>query len=329
MRFNISFFTSLKLVSFAIIGLFSYSSMGSQYFVQLSSGVKLALDESYVEHDLISLSTDVSFGGKIADNVDFNLSYQFQERIKRNDNKVIIDTKTTNLDLNYKIYERDTFAFYSGLGLSYWNIDKEDHIKGTIADKGFSPTLSLAFNYHLIDDFEFVLLYRYIYGIGNGHTGKYDENGLYIGFKYYLNKGFGVVGSSRNYFKEEEVGEREVGESFDVEDIESDRVVVLPFEINSSLLRPLVEIQLIDTYKYIVDNNISKVFIAGHTDDTGNELYNKKLSLERANNVRDYLNKLGVSLELMTIEAKGSSEPGYSNKEPNGRKENRRVVISY
>ena len=67
--------------------------------------------------------------------------------------------------------------------------------------------------------------------------------------------------------------------------------------------------------------------IQGHTDSTGDDVYNLKLGEQRAEAVRRYLNKQGVALNRMSTISYGANEPVESNKTKEGRAKNRRVVV--
>jgi len=68
-----------------------------------------------------------------------------------------------------------------------------------------------------------------------------------------------------------------------------------------------------------------RIYIAGHTDNTGNAKKNEKLSLDRANAIRDYLQTNGISPARIKTEGFGSSRSIESNDSPEGRQKNRRV----
>ena len=81
---------------------------------------------------------------------------------------------------------------------------------------------------------------------------------------------------------------------------------------------------LADTLKRYPDSNI---VVKGHTDSTGDESYNLRLSEERADNVRRYLVAEGVGSHRVTSIGYGEAFPMTSNSSPAGRQQNRRVEI--
>jgi outer membrane protein OmpA-like peptidoglycan-associated protein len=69
--------------------------------------------------------------------------------------------------------------------------------------------------------------------------------------------------------------------------------------------------------------------IAGHTDNTGPENANQKLSQERAEAVKNFLVQFyGISPERLTARGHGESQPVASNETEEGRARNRRVVFT-
>jgi outer membrane protein OmpA-like peptidoglycan-associated protein len=70
---------------------------------------------------------------------------------------------------------------------------------------------------------------------------------------------------------------------------------------------------------------LKKVWIEGHTDETGNDKYNYDLSQRRAEAVRDYLIKKGVAPERLEAKGMGRSIPVAPNTTEAGRAANRRV----
>lgn len=83
--------------------------------------------------------------------------------------------------------------------------------------------------------------------------------------------------------------------------------------------------ELADVLKKYDDTNI---LIEGHTDNTGAEDYNMKLSQQRANSVSDQLKTLGVSGSRISTEAYGETQPVADNNDEAGRRDNRRVEVA-
>ncbi|HLM45177.1 MAG TPA: OmpA family protein, partial [Myxococcaceae bacterium] len=71
----------------------------------------------------------------------------------------------------------------------------------------------------------------------------------------------------------------------------------------------------------------SPLVIEGHTDSQGPEEVNEELSQLRAESVRDYLAEKGVDSARVRTTGLGESRPVASNKNPEGRANNRRVEI--
>jgi len=70
-----------------------------------------------------------------------------------------------------------------------------------------------------------------------------------------------------------------------------------------------------------------KAIIEGHTDNTGPESYNQKLSERRARAAFDYLSAKGIAPDQMKTVGYGESMPKVSNLSPEGRAINRRVEV--
>ena len=68
-----------------------------------------------------------------------------------------------------------------------------------------------------------------------------------------------------------------------------------------------------------------KLIVAGHTDDTGSDARNERLSLERAGAVKMYLAKKGVYPDSVRVYGYGSSQPLINDRTDKARAMNRRV----
>ena len=70
-----------------------------------------------------------------------------------------------------------------------------------------------------------------------------------------------------------------------------------------------------------------RLAVEGHTDSIGGDEYNRRLSEQRADAVRDYLVQQGITSDAITASGFGKSEPVASNDTPEGRQQNRRVEL--
>ncbi|HEX6431512.1 MAG TPA: DUF5723 family protein, partial [Niastella sp.] len=70
-----------------------------------------------------------------------------------------------------------------------------------------------------------------------------------------------------------------------------------------------------------------QISIEGHTDNKGNAVFNLKLSAKRAQAVKNYLVKKGISATRITAQGFGDSKPVAPNTTPAGRTKNRRVEL--
>ncbi len=71
----------------------------------------------------------------------------------------------------------------------------------------------------------------------------------------------------------------------------------------------------------------NSVHLTGHTDADGDDAYNDKLGLKRANRVKTYLVGKGVSEDKISVESRGKREPISDNRTEEGKQKNRRVEI--
>lgn len=99
------------------------------------------------------------------------------------------------------------------------------------------------------------------------------------------------------------------------------------FDVNSPALKSDFTSRL-DTLVGILQKKPTlQVLIIGHTDNTGRESYNERLSTIRAESVGLYLIENGIDPARIRFEGKGSREPIADNTFEEGRRKNRRVEI--
>ena len=99
----------------------------------------------------------------------------------------------------------------------------------------------------------------------------------------------------------------------------------LHFPRNAKRVYPKFKKQLKKIAKHLKENPEAILVVTGHTDDTGPERVNRKLSLTRARWIREQLVKLGISEDRITIRGVAHDQPVASGKSPKARKKNRRV----
>jgi outer membrane protein OmpA-like peptidoglycan-associated protein len=97
------------------------------------------------------------------------------------------------------------------------------------------------------------------------------------------------------------------------------------FQTGKSILTTTSYAELDRLYNILIDNPQMKIEISGHTDKTGSEPVNFKLSEARAKAVVDYLVKKGIDVSRLEFRGFGSLQPIADNATPEGRTKNRRV----
>ena len=98
------------------------------------------------------------------------------------------------------------------------------------------------------------------------------------------------------------------------------------FDINSPKINiSKSKIELEKLYSLLEENKKIHIKISGHTDNTGTADYNKRLSLQRAKAVYDYLVSRGISTSRLEYAGYGETRPVASNDTPENRSKNRRV----
>ena len=97
------------------------------------------------------------------------------------------------------------------------------------------------------------------------------------------------------------------------------------FESGKEALTVGSETTLRAAFNALLASRDLKVLIVGHTDKVGRAAYNKKLSLRRAQRVKSWLVREGISQRRLTVAGKGFDEPIDDNSTPEGRANNRRI----
>ncbi len=111
------------------------------------------------------------------------------------------------------------------------------------------------------------------------------------------------------------------------EETPGNAVVYFPYNSNKEIKVKAIVVYLDDLAEKLKKDPGMKVQITGHTDNTGSEASNMKLSKKRAERIKNILVNKGVPAGQIIVIAKGESEPVADNSTEEGRKQNRRVEI--
>jgi outer membrane protein OmpA-like peptidoglycan-associated protein len=99
------------------------------------------------------------------------------------------------------------------------------------------------------------------------------------------------------------------------------------FATGRSELLPGAQASVDRLARYLTENAGKTALIEGHTDSTGSDTTNLRLSQDRADAVRVALMSRGIDPQRITATGLGSSQPIAPNSTAEGRQQNRRVEI--
>jgi OOP family OmpA-OmpF porin len=99
------------------------------------------------------------------------------------------------------------------------------------------------------------------------------------------------------------------------------------FDFDRADIKPDARAKLDDLVSKLAGMSLEVIIASGHTDSVGNDAYNEKQSVRRAEAVKAYLVGKGVDANRIYTEGKGERQPVADNKTAEGRAKNRRVEI--
>ncbi len=99
------------------------------------------------------------------------------------------------------------------------------------------------------------------------------------------------------------------------------------FRTGSAVLTPGGRTSLLRAVDLLKSSESVRVEIGGHTDNSGSVRANQRLSLARANTVKQTLVAAGVNADRLSVRGYGSSVPRATNRSAAGRGLNRRVEL--
>lgn len=100
------------------------------------------------------------------------------------------------------------------------------------------------------------------------------------------------------------------------------------FDVGAANLRAAAQQNLSDLAASLQAYEGTDVIVFGHTDSTGGEDLNQRLSEQRANAARTYLVGAGLDAERVAAVGRGENDPIADNETEAGRQENRRVEVA-
>jgi outer membrane protein OmpA-like peptidoglycan-associated protein len=102
----------------------------------------------------------------------------------------------------------------------------------------------------------------------------------------------------------------------------------IQFDTGSATIRPQSDATLAEVARLLVRNSDWKLAVIGHTDNVGGEVFNQKLSQQRAQAVTQALSsRHKISAGRMRAQGMGMKQPLASNDSEDGRAKNRRVEL--
>lgn len=101
----------------------------------------------------------------------------------------------------------------------------------------------------------------------------------------------------------------------------------MTFDTNSTVVRPGLYNEIDRIAQVMVQYPETQIVVQGHTDSSGSDEYNQRLSERRAETVKNLILQRGVDSSRITSMGYGESMPVASNNTPEGRQMNRRVEI--
>jgi outer membrane protein OmpA-like peptidoglycan-associated protein len=101
----------------------------------------------------------------------------------------------------------------------------------------------------------------------------------------------------------------------------------ITFDFDSAQLKPEFHNTLNSVVLVLNEYKSTLITVKGHTDSTGTDDYNQKLSERRALAVGQYLQSKNVAQQRLAAVGYGETRPVASNNTPEGRAQNRRVEL--
>ncbi|WP_156447819.1 OmpA family protein, partial [Caulobacter sp. CCH5-E12] len=106
------------------------------------------------------------------------------------------------------------------------------------------------------------------------------------------------------------------------------REFVVYFPFDQYVLTPEAQAVVQQAAEYAKGGNATRVVVTGHTDTSGSDAYNRKLSERRARAVADGLVGMGLNATTVAVDWKGESAPAVATGDGVKEPLNRRSTVS-
>lgn len=310
-----------KLIALSLL-LGSTASHAYQGFYAGATVGNTWLNDTCAQGDSCSDEDDFSYsiigGFQFNDNIGFE--FGFQDMGEFDSQPGVGDVLVYSLAPKFGINVSDSLAIYGKVGGAFVDFDSGDD---------YSYLGAVGAEYSLSDSVDLRLEYQHLTDISSS-VAKMNADSVNVGMVYRF-------GASQAQQTDIEV-EPEVLVEAPAPVVEPEPEIITRvfnekhvgtgyFETESSQLAFEKQNQLDELVSFLEQNQNAKVQIFGHTDSTGSELFNIKVSQERAESVAKYLEGSGIAEDRITVIAKGESEPVAENSTKEGRAKNRRVEI--
>ncbi|EOW2077397.1 OmpA family protein [Vibrio mimicus] len=329
------------IISMAITPFFCQANSNDTSYLDLfylggDFGGVLAQDQA--AEDGLGLKTySVYFGGRISEQIYWDLRYQNVFNLEANNVNADVDVFDVGLKYRY-LFNDSNFSVFGRVGISHWNLTRAGKLitKERISDE--SPTFDVGFGYRLSPSLDLTSSYRYIDKIGSASAGRFDAHSWVFGITYSFGSRAVVsdidehieevptpfeVSENTKPIIEQDIDKKEVLLKNDLQDdleVYASEPLNIRFATNSSIVTQYNEKQLSEIHSLIERYPDLQVYLIGHTDSSGQSKYNLWMSQRRAEAVSDMFIKHGISSKR--IHAKGVGEKFASKKsnEPSDRR---------
>lgn len=227
----------------------------------------------------------------------------------------------------------EAHAIVGQVGVMPWYVEtKGKEPTGTVKqdDMGVSPFASIAYQYQMNRSSAFELGYQYVYGVGTDETGGSDISQVFLNFAYRFGQTEEQPQATPQVISDpvesqDPVTTTVIEKSMTIDFTENNSTVIFAFD--SDQLNPQMYPLLEPMEKRLKDNPQAQLEIESHTDNTGSEDYNLRLSQRRGDNLKAYFVEKGIDEQRITVKPYGESKPLVPNSSAENRATNRRVVL--